>query len=43
MYLLLNRNDEKMFAIVDLGSIAVIVGSFAVIAFNLRSEMKKGE
>jgi hypothetical protein len=41
IHLFVNRNDENMFAIADLISIAVIIGSFAVVAFNIRSEMKK--
>jgi len=29
-----------MFSIMDLTSIAIIIGSFAVVAFNIRSELK---
>jgi hypothetical protein len=29
-----------MFGIIDLASIAVIVGSFAVMMYNIRSELK---
>ncbi len=31
-----------MFALIDFVSMAVIIGSFAIVAYNIRSELKTG-
>jgi hypothetical protein len=39
MHLLNNGNGENMLSIMDLVSIAVVIGSYAVIFLKIRSEL----
>ena len=40
IHLSTNRNGENMLSLMDLASIAVIIGSYAVIAIKIRSELR---
>ena len=40
IHLSTDRNGENMLSLIDLASFAVIIGSYAVIAIKIRSELR---